>query len=114
MTSGKNAWLAKSKGKDVQYSEDGGNEWLDWKDDTPITFADTQNGFYEFRMKPSENKAGRPTQHQWLRDMEIGDVCDFQNFMRVQNVRCLVSQYGLRSGKKFSVSAKNRTITRIL
>jgi len=114
MISGKTAWFAKSKGKDVQYSTDGGDEWLDWEDDTPITFANTQSNFYRFRIKPSANKVGRPAQHQWLRDMEIGDTCDFQDFMRVQSVRGLVYQYGLTSGKKFSVSAKNRTITRII
>lgn len=113
MISGKSAWLAKSKGRDVQHSKNGGKDWLNWKDDTPITFANTQNDFYKFRIKPSENTAGRPTQHQWLRDMEIGDIYDFQDLMRVQSVRCLVYQYGLTSGRKFSVSAKNRTITRI-
>lgn len=114
MISGKTAWVAKSKGRDVQYSKDGGNEWLNWEDDTPITFSNTQDYSYRFRIKLSENKVGRPTQHQWLRDMEIGDIYDFPNLMRVQTVRGLVYQYGQTSGKKFSVSARNRTITRII
>ena len=113
MISGKSAWLAKSKGKDVQYSKNGRNEWLNWEDDTPITFADTQNDFYKFRINPSTSTMGRPVQHQWLRDMEIGDIYDFKDLMKIQSVRCFVSQYGLISGKKFSVSAKKQTITRI-
>lgn len=113
MISGKSAWLAKSKGRHVQYLRGNDGNWKDWNDSTPITFANTKDDSYKFRIKPSENTAGRPTQHQWLRDMEIGDIYDFQDLMRVQSVRCLVYQYGLTSGRKFSVSAKNRTITRI-
>lgn len=58
-------------------------------------------------------KAGAPVTHEWLREMQIGESYDFQDTIKLNTARCLVYQYSLTSGRKFTVSAKKRTITRI-
>ena len=60
-----------------------------------------------------KNKTGTPIKHTWLRELQVGELYDFQDTVKVNTARCLCYQYGFESGKKFSVSAKNRTITRI-
>lgn len=58
-------------------------------------------------------KRGARVKHEWLRQMEVGDGYTIPEEFNIQTMRILISNYGKKENKKFSLKSASRLVVRI-
>lgn len=73
----------------------------------------TEFNFTTFGKKSPNGKKGAPVKYDWLRAMEVGQAYPIPTDVTLSSFRTLVCNYGMQTGKKFSVRKSDGLVGRI-